>query len=145
MAQPTYTLEELSRKVDAISEFLNEKTDRNLLNLNTVGQAIIDGKVEVEALLEQNGYAKFTWKEGNNTRKLLMQWGLNSTGTNTTVNLPTSFSNTNYTLVNNYDSVPTGLAPARVTRQSNTSFVVTANYGGNPVTNINIGWFAIGT
>ena len=75
MAQPTYTLEELSRKVDAISEFLNEKTDRNLLNLNTVGQAIIDGKVEVEALLEQNGYAKFTWKEGNNISKLLLQWG----------------------------------------------------------------------
>lgn len=74
MAQPTYTLEELSRKVDAISEFLNEKTDRNLLNLNTVGQAIIDGKVEVEALLEQNGYAKFTWKEGNKV-SILFQWG----------------------------------------------------------------------
>ena len=144
MAQPTYTLEELSRKVDAISEFLNEKTDRNLLNLNTVGQAIIDGKVEVEALLEQNGYAKFTWKEGNKL-SILLQWGLNPTGTNTTVNLPTSFSNTNYTFVNNYDNLPTLLAPAKVTRQSNTSFVVTANYGGNPVTNINIGWFAIGT
>ena len=74
MAQPTYTLEELSRKVDAISEFLNEKTDRNLLNLNTVGQAIIDGKVEVEALLEQNGYAKFTWKEGNKISKIIVQW-----------------------------------------------------------------------
>ena len=74
MAQPTYTLEELSRKVDAISEFLNEKTDRNLLNLNTVGQAIIDGKVEVEALLKQNGYAKFTWKEGNKL-SILFQWG----------------------------------------------------------------------
>ena len=74
MAQPTYTLEELSRKVDAISEFLNEKTDRNLLNLNTVGQAIIDGKVEVEALLEQNGYAKFTWKEDNKVASLLINW-----------------------------------------------------------------------
>ncbi len=73
MAKPTYTLEELSRKVDAISEFLNEKTDRNLLNLNTVGQAIIDGKVEVEALLEQNGYAKFTWKEDNKVA-ILLQW-----------------------------------------------------------------------
>ena len=74
MAQPTYTLEELSRKVDAISEFLNEKTDRNLLNLNTVGQAIIDGKVEVEALLAQNGYAKFTWKEDNKVANLIIQW-----------------------------------------------------------------------
>ena len=59
----------------AISEFLNEKTDRNLLNLNTVGQAIIDGKVEVEALLEQNGYAKFTWKEDNKVSNLIIQWG----------------------------------------------------------------------
>lgn len=76
MAQPTYTLEELSRKVDAISEFLNEKTDRNLLNLNTVGQAIIDRKVEVEALLQQNGYVKFTWKEGNKIASLTICWGL---------------------------------------------------------------------
>lgn len=94
MAKPTYTLEELSRKVDAISEFLNEKTDRNLLNLNTVGQAIIDGKVEVEALLEQNGYAKFTWKEDNKVAILIVQWGQISKSKNVTFTLPTSFSKT---------------------------------------------------
>ena len=129
--------------VGALSEALNEKMDRNLANTDAIGQAILDKKVEVEALLEQNGYAKFTWKEGNNIRKLLMQWGLNSIGTNTTVNLPTSFSSTSYTLVNNYDNVPTALFPARVTRQSKTSFAATANYGGNPVTT-GICWFAIG-
>ena len=93
MAQPTYTLEELSRKVDAISEFLNEKTDRNLLNLNTVGQAIIDGKVEVEALLEQNGYAKFTWKEDNKVA-ILFQWGFSTrSGTgNKQIILPLSYT-----------------------------------------------------
>ena len=74
----------------------------------------------------------------------MLQWGLNSIGTNTTVNLPTSFSSTSYTLVNIYDDAPTGLFPARVTRQSNTSFVATTNYGGNPVTT-GICWFAIGT
>ena len=58
--------------------------------------------------------------------------------------LPISFSNTNYTLVNNYDNIPTALVPAKITRQSKTSFAATANYGGNPVT-CNIGWFAIGT
>ena len=73
----------------------------------------------------------------------MLQWGLNSIGTNTTVNLPTSFSNTNYTLVNNYDNVPTALYPAKITRQSKTSFAATANYGGNPVTT-GICWFAIG-
>lgn len=129
--------------VGALSEAINEKMDRNLANTDAIGQAILDRKVEVEALLEQNGYAKFTWKEGNNTHKLLLQWGLNEIGTNTSVNLPTSFSSTSYTLVNNYDSVPTALFLAKVTRQSNTSFVATANYGGNPVTT-NIDWFAVG-
>ena len=129
--------------VGQIAEALNEKMDRNLANTDAIGQAILDKKVEVEALLEQNGYAKFTWKEGNKV-SILFQWGLNSIGTNTTVNLPTSFSSTSYTLVNNYDNVPTALYSAKVTRQSNTSFVATANYGGNPVTT-NTGWFAIGT
>ena len=73
----------------------------------------------------------------------MFQWGLNSIGTNTTVSLPTSFLNTNYTLLNNYDNVPTALFPAKVIRQSKSSFVATANYGGNPATT-NIGWFAIG-
>ena len=95
MAQPTYTLEELSRKVDAISEFLNEKTDRNLLNLNTVGQAIIDGKVEVEALLAQNGYAKFTWKEDNKVAKLLFNW-YGEVTQNRTITFATAFSNDQY-------------------------------------------------
>ena len=92
MAQPTYTLEELSRKVDAISEFLNEKTDRNLLNLNTVGQAIIDGKVEVEALLEQNGYAKFTWKEDNKVASLIIQFGLREIASTGILSFPVTFS-----------------------------------------------------
>lgn len=52
--------------VGQISEALNEKMDRNLLNTNSVGQAILDKKVEVEALLKTNGYAKFTWKNGSN-------------------------------------------------------------------------------
>ena len=128
--------------VGQIAEALNEKMDRNLANTDAIGQAILDKKVEVEALLQQNGYAKFTWKEGNKLA-ILLQWGLNSIGTNTTVNLPTSFSNTNYTSVNNYDNVPTALYPAKITRQSKTSFAATANYGGNPVTT-GICWFAIG-
>lgn len=74
----------------------------------------------------------------------MFQWGLNSISTNTTVSLPTSFLNTNYTLLNSYDDLPTLLYPPKVTRQSKTSFVATANYGGNPVSNINIGWFAVG-
>ena len=61
--------------VGQIAEALNEKMDRNLANTDAIGQAILDKKVEVEALLEQNGYAKFTWKEGNKISKLIVQWG----------------------------------------------------------------------
>ena len=43
----------------------DQKASIDLSNLSAVGQAILDRKVEVEALLEQNGYAKFTWKENN--------------------------------------------------------------------------------
>ena len=71
MAESSY----VNIDLDKISEALNEKMDRNLSNTDAIGQAILDGKVEVEALLEQNGYAKFTWKEGNKTSKLIVQWG----------------------------------------------------------------------
>lgn len=47
----------------------------NLDNLSATAQAMLDKKVEIEALLEQNGYAKFTWKDGNKISKLVLQWG----------------------------------------------------------------------
>ena len=65
--------------VGALSEAINEKMDRNLVNADTIGQAILDRKVEVEALLEQNGYAKFTWKEDNKVASLIIQWGSDTT------------------------------------------------------------------
>lgn len=99
MAQPTYTLEELSRKVDAISEFLNEKTDRNLLNLNTVGQVIIDGKASIDLdNLSPVGQAKLgkaqivdTYINGTSGYRIWSdgyceQWG-QSTTTNGTVSI----------------------------------------------------------
>jgi len=81
--------------VGALSEAINEKMDRNLVNADTIGQAILDRKVEVEALLEHNGYAKFTWKEDNKVASLIVQWGYASIPANKTsiaVNLPTAFS-----------------------------------------------------
>ena len=42
----------------------------NLDNLSATAQAMLDKKVEIEALLEQNGYAKFTWKDGNKISNL---------------------------------------------------------------------------
>ena len=64
--------------VNAINELLSSLdgfATKSLGNLNATGQAIMDKKVEVEALLQQNGYAKFTWKENNQISNLLIQWG----------------------------------------------------------------------
>ena len=82
--------------VGQIAEALNGKMDRNLANTDAIGQAILDGKVEVEALLEQNGYAKFTWKNGTNINKLLVQWGYTTVAN---VSLPTAYSNNIYSLL----------------------------------------------
>ena len=90
MAESSY----VNIDLDKISEALNEKMDRNLSNTDAIGQAILDGKVEVEALLEQNGYAKFTWKNGNKI-SILLQWGSFTTST-TTYSYPISFSNAVY-------------------------------------------------
>jgi hypothetical protein len=67
--------------VSAINEIvsnLDGKTSKSLNDLNAVGQAILDKKVEVEALLAQNGYAKFSWKE-NNEISILLCWGVGRT------------------------------------------------------------------
>ena len=55
---------------------LDGKSSISLDNLSAAGQAILDKKVEVEALLQQNGYAKFTWKENNQISNLIIQWGV---------------------------------------------------------------------
>ena len=74
----------------------DQKASIDLSNLSAVGQAILDRKVEVEALLEQNGYAKFTWKENNKVASLIIQWG---STTVSPVNLPLAYTDSNYTLV----------------------------------------------
>ena len=103
--------------VGQIAEALNEKMDRNLSNTDAIGQAILDGKVEVEALLEQNGYAKFTWKNGNKLSKLIVQW-LRHTENNTDLYLPlpTTFSSTwVFTRqINEYSSSSATIAPRRI-------------------------------
>lgn len=71
----------------------DQKASIDLSNLSAVGQAILDRKVEVEALLEQNGYAKFTWKENNKVASLIIQWGLylESTSPTDVKSLPISY------------------------------------------------------
>lgn len=55
----------------AIKDALDGKLSKDLDNLSSLGQAILDKKVEVEALLQQNGYAKFSWKENNQISKII--------------------------------------------------------------------------
>ncbi len=114
----------------------------NLDNLSATAQAMLDKKVEVEALLEQNGYAKFTWKNGNKI-SILLQWGQYTIGTNTPCQLPITYSNNKYSLIGYYDNIPTLLYQAK-TAKSNASFTATANYGGNPVTNIALDVITVG-
>ena len=74
----TLTTTDKSSLVNAIIELvtsLGGKASKDLDNLSATGQAILDGKVEVEALLAQNGYAKFSWKENNVISSFIIQWG----------------------------------------------------------------------
>lgn len=73
----------------------------NLDNLSATGQAILDRKVEVEALLEQNGYAKFTWKEDNKVASLIIQWGkVDATNYAGVVTFPIGFNSVSSILSN---------------------------------------------
>lgn len=113
----TLTTTDKSSLVNAIIEIvtnLGGKTSKSLDDLNAVGQAVLDKKVEVEALLQQNGYAKFSWKENNQISNLIINWGNSENQSN--INFPLSFSNDNYSIVfgakypkNNYgyDSITT--------------------------------------
>ncbi len=64
-------------------------TNKDLSNLSALGQAILDKKVEVEALLQPSGYAKFSWKENNVISKIIFIF-LN--GTFDTISVPANSS-----------------------------------------------------
>lgn len=80
--------------VGAISEALNDKADRDLQNVDTVGGA--DAVVEYQLPTAENNY---TWY-----RKYASGWveqggvKTNNNGSATTVNLPVSMKDTNYTV-----------------------------------------------
>ncbi len=98
------TTEQKESLVSAINEIisnLNEKPSKSLDDLNAIGQAILDRKVEVEALLEQNGYAKFSWKEDNKISNLIINWGTSTipTGNAGIANFAISFSKSNYAII----------------------------------------------
>ncbi len=82
------------KRFSDIWDELVKKASVNLDNLSSLGQAILDKKVEVEALLQQNGYAKFSWKENNEISSFIIQWGrfYESTSTTDYKNLPIAFS-----------------------------------------------------
>ena len=91
----TLTTTDKSSLVNAIIEIVSSlggKASKDLDNLSATGQAILDGKVEVEALLQQNGYAKFSWKE-NNEISILLSWGYQASNGGATVNLPQTYEN----------------------------------------------------
>lgn len=83
-------------EIESLTEqLINGFLSKDLSNLSSKGQAILDRKVEVEALLEQNGYAKFTWKENNKLANLLFNW-YGALTQNKTITFATAFSNDQY-------------------------------------------------
>ena len=96
----TLTTEQKTSLVAAINELVAEKSSIDLDNLSSIGQAIMDKKVEVEALLQQNGYAKFSWKENNQISNLIINWGQTKITNNSGVvtSFAHSFSNDAYSL-----------------------------------------------
>lgn len=88
----TLTTTDKASLVAAINELVAGKSSIDLDNLSAIGQAIMDKKVEVEALLQQNGYAKFTWKENNQISNLIICWKRASGKSGTEHQHPISFN-----------------------------------------------------
>ncbi|MDY6358241.1 MAG: hypothetical protein SPL76_01855 [Cyanobacteriota bacterium] len=124
---------------------LDQKASINLNNLSAAGQAILDAKVEVEALLQQNGYAKFTWKENNQISNIIIQWGTVWISTTPAlVNFPISFNFSAPHLIPIILTTQTGsnsvfAASVQSFNKTNSSFSATATYNG-----INTSYLAIG-
>lgn len=117
----------------------DQKASVNLDNLSATAQAMLDKKVEIEALLEQNGYAKFTWKDGNKISKLIIQWGFTTVSS---VTLPITYSNNKYSLVIKpiikEGATMLGLS-FKEPSQTTTTFDITINQN-----QISSSWFTIG-
>ena len=139
------TTEQQANLVSAINEIvtnLDGKTSKSLNDLNAVGQAILDKKVEVEALLAQNGYAKFSWKENNEISILLFQWGINNTGNEIT--FPLAFTSKKFITSGIHQGTGAGA----------TDIVASYYYSDNPAktyfftnnqSQIAVLWFAVGS
>ena len=139
------TTEQQANLVSAINEIvsnLDGKTSKSLNDLNAVGQAILDKKVEVEALLAQNGYAKFSWKE-NNEISILLCWGNCSIYTSiTTINLPLSYTTTYFVfLQSTYHKTNIGNL---VTSCENTGTKKLSSFQARTNTQHASDWFTIG-
>ena len=145
----TYNNGEITNvEIESLTEqLINGFLSKDLSNLSSDGQAILDRKVEVEALLEPNGYAKFTWKDGNKISKLILQFGViyNSTATSYLVTLPVAYSNANYTILTTTIDSFRGVVTT-VTKPSITSaqFTLCPSAYNSPNSWTGYFWFTIG-
>ena len=122
---------------------LDGKSSISLDNLSAAGQAILDKKVEVEALLQQNGYAKFTWKENNQISNLILNWGYNilSSGNNT-INFPAAYAIKKVVVISKLYSAATTSDTVSVFEKAPTAlenFIAYSGYYG-----FDLYWIAIG-
>lgn len=150
----TLTTEEKTSLVAAINELVAGKSSIDLDNLSAIGQAIMDKKVEVEALLQQNGYAKFTWKENNQISNLILQWGETPT-----FSLQSNISKVNdvmlpYTVENDIIDIQVTINKANVNwartqhrgfKINNGKITIGSFCHDNNATDLSLFWLAIGT
>lgn len=131
-------------EIESLTEqLINGFLSKDLSNLSSKGQAILDRKVEVEALLEQNGYAKFTWKEDNKVA-ILLQWG-QTTVNDSTITYPITFNNLFNILSQSFNyTQPYSDYTNSVVQPTISSFKLYRDYGA--VTQANGAyWLAIGS
>lgn len=129
------TTTQKSSLVSAICELvtsLDGKTSKSLDDLNAVGQALLDKKVEVEALLQQNGYAKFSWKENNQISSLIVQW------LETTVTAKSNATN-NISQYMTAFNLPIALTTFGKTYVSSATGSVSNGFGWNDLTQVVVG------
>lgn len=112
---------------------------KNLVADNDLALLKDDGAYIVAALLEQNGYVKFS-------NGLILQWGnAEYTDNNTTVYLPIAYSSSNYIVIANcYGNMSMSRYWPFIRSRDNSSFVyLGTDYSGSGRPQ-NVSWISIG-
>lgn len=129
------TTEQKTNLVAAINEIITNlggKAAKDLSNLDSIGQGILDAKIEAEALTAQNGYIKF--KLNGISNSIILQWIRVETTTHSTFYFPTSYTSTNYIVLTSHEGIsPSSNYIASSVRKNSSSFEVYSGKNDNTI------------